>query len=54
MTEMRFDNYANLDGVQFPLTIKQKISAGISVLIKYGIADLKFGAPIDDKFFKKP
>jgi len=54
MSEIRFDNFVNLNGLQFPLTIKQKVSAGISVLIRYGIGDISFGITVDDKLFKKP
>ncbi len=53
-TEVYFENYANLDGVQFPLIGRQKVSSGGFYVIKYNVAELRFGIPLDDKLFKKP
>lgn len=46
-----FENYADVNGMMIPLTIRQ-IGSGITVTTRY--LGVKYDVPLDDKMFMKP
>ena len=51
--ETYFDDYADVKGLKIPLTMRQKMPDGESI-VRYDYARIKNNIPLDDALFRKP
>lgn len=52
-TQLYLDDYVEVNGMQMPLTLRQK-GLNTTFLMKFNIADIKFNSALDDALFREP
>jgi len=52
-TQIYLEDYVEIGGIMMPMTIRQ-VTVGFSSTMKFGLLQVKFNVPLDDRMFSKP